>query len=96
MHTLPHRSKVTAEYSAMIGQLSNSLEQQIDEIFAGSGEGSHHVATPESEVTGVNKLFDLWAADERAGTSEQAGQQVGESWPMQTETNSRLTKLCPV
>ena len=26
----------------MIGPLPNSLEQQVDELMAGSGEGSHH------------------------------------------------------
>ena len=45
LRALTHRSKVTAEYSAMsriIGPLSNSVDQQVDELMAGLGEGSHH------------------------------------------------------
>ena len=38
-------------------------------VFDASPDGAAHVATPESEVTGMNKLFDLWAADEIAGTT---------------------------
>ena len=37
-------------------------------VFDTSRNAAAHVATPESEVTGMNKLFDLWAADEIAGT----------------------------
>ena len=36
-------------------------------VFDASRNAAAHVATPESEVTGMNKLFLLWAVDERAG-----------------------------
>ena len=36
-------------------------------VFDASRNASSHVATPESEVVGMNKLFLLWAKDEEAG-----------------------------
>ena len=36
-------------------------------VFDASRNCASHVATPESEIAGMNKLFRLWAKDEKAG-----------------------------
>jgi hypothetical protein len=41
----------------------------IIRIFDASRNASTHVATPESEITGMNKLFMMWSKDEKAGVS---------------------------